>query len=121
MLGKNILHHKFYEKANGESFLDFLKSVHKKFGKCVLFLDNANYHKSYDVRDGMADFGDDVVLEFFLPYTPELNPIEVQWRTQKRCTANRIYEDIDEMQESITRMYATGEIKPVKMHDYLVT
>ena len=57
----------------------------------------------------MVDFGD-VILEFFLLYTPELNPIEVQLRTQKRCTTNRIYKDTDEMQESIIRMYATGEI-----------
>jgi transposase len=42
--------YKFYEKANSDSFIDFLKSLQKRYGKILLFADNAAYHKSSRVR-----------------------------------------------------------------------
>ena len=39
--------------------------VHKQFGKCVVFLDNASYHKSKAVLEGLEEFGGDIVLEHF--------------------------------------------------------
>lgn len=30
-----------YDKFNGETFLDFLKTIHSKFPKCYLFMDKA--------------------------------------------------------------------------------
>ena len=82
--------HAFYDKANSDNFLDFLREVHKQFGKCVVFLDNASYHKSKAVLEGLEEFGGDIVLEYFPKYTPELNPVEPQWREQKRHTAGRL-------------------------------
>ena len=52
-------------------------------------------------------------------YTPELNPVEPQWREQKRHTAGRPYQSAEDMQKSIDTMYETGEIKTVKTYDYL--
>ena len=41
-----------YEKFNGETFLDYLKKVHKKFAKLYLFLDKARqHHKTKIVTD----------------------------------------------------------------------
>lgn len=31
---------------NGERFYDYLKLIHSKFGRCVLFLDKATQHQS---------------------------------------------------------------------------
>ena len=118
-LGCGIVHYTFHDKANSDSFLEFLESAYDKFGKFVMFLDNASYHKSKKIQEGLKKFGNDIILEFFLPYTPELNPVEGQWKTQKQHVANRIYSSIKDMQEAIGRMYASGEIKVVKMHDYL--
>ena len=111
--------HTFYDSANGDNFLEFIKEVHKKFGKCVIFLDNASYHRSKTVREGVEKLGGDVILEYFLPYTPDLNPIETQWREQKRHTSGRQYQGAEDMQRSIDTMYETGEIKTVKTYDYL--
>ncbi|MDN5868372.1 MAG: hypothetical protein L0H55_13380, partial [Candidatus Nitrosocosmicus sp.] len=33
-----------YDKFNGETFLDFLKTIHSKFPKCYLFMDKASPH-----------------------------------------------------------------------------
>lgn len=119
VLGDGVELHVFADKANSETFLDFLEKVHDKFGKVLIFLDNASYHKSLAVREGLEKFGEDIILEYLLPYAPETNPSEGQWRIQKQHTANRGYESVEEMQESIDRMYDTGEIKIAKMHDYL--
>ena len=113
VLGDGIEFHVFADKANSETFLDFLEKVHAKFGKVLIFLDNA---RSQTIQEGLEKFGEDVIL---LPYAPETNPSEGQWRIQKQHTANRGYESVEEMQESINCMYDTGEIKIAKMHDYL--
>lgn len=119
VLGDGVELHVFAEKSNSETFLDFLEKVHAKFGKVLIFLDNASYHKSIAVQEGLKEFGGDVILEYLLPYAPETNPSEGQWKIQKQHTANRGYASVDEMQESINRMYDTGEIKIAKIHDYL--
>lgn len=38
-----------YDTFDGESFLDYLKLVHKKFGRCILFLDKATQHQTEEV------------------------------------------------------------------------
>src|SRR5437868_9202796 len=38
-----------YETFDGESFLDYLKLVHRKFGRCLLFLDKATQHQTEEV------------------------------------------------------------------------
>jgi len=119
VLGHGLEFHTFYEKANGDNFLEFIGKVHRTFGRCVIFLDNASYHKSKAVRDAVGKFCGDVILEYFLPYTPDLNPVETQWREQKRHTAGRQYQGVKDMQRSIDTMYETGEIKTVKTYDYL--
>lgn len=119
VLGDGVEFHVFADKANSETFLDFLEKVHAKFGKVLIFLDNASYHRSHTVQEGLEKFGEDIILEFLLPYAPETNPSEGQWKIQKQHTANRGYESMEEMQESINHMYDTGEIKIAKMHDYL--
>ena len=60
-----------------------------------------------------------MVLEYFLPYTPELNPVEVQWRGIKKGTANVLYGGTEEMQRSIQAMLGNGEVRIIKMVSYL--
>ena len=69
--------------------MDFVGKVYQAFGKCAIFLDNARHHKSKTVRDAVKEFCGDVILEYLLSYTPDLNPVETQWREQKQHTAGR--------------------------------
>lgn len=59
--------------------------------------------------------GGDVQIRYFLPYTPELNPIEGQWRLVKKATANTLYENTSDMASAIRRMIMSGEIIKAKM------
>ena len=50
MDGKQVFRQ--YDKFNGETFLDFLKTIHSKFPRCYLFMDKASPHyRSKKVKD----------------------------------------------------------------------
>ena len=89
----------FYENADGDSLVDFLKRLNGKFGRILVFADNAGYHKSSHVRKEVRKLGGNVVLRYFPEYTSELNPAEGQWRNTRLHTADRLYESADEMKQ----------------------
>jgi len=92
---------RFAERADSGSFIGFLEELRRRFGKVLIYLDNAGWHKSVAVKEYLDGCGGDVVLRHLPPYTPELNPVEVQWRFIRKATGNRLYESTDEMKESI--------------------
>ena len=77
-----------------------MDEIHKKFGKAVLVLDNASIHTSQRLRWTSSTSLKATLLYYIPPYTPELNPIEVQWRMIKKATANMLYESTDVMKDS---------------------
>jgi len=98
---------RFVDRADSGSFIGFL-----------VYLDNAGYHKSAAVKKYLDDRGD-VVLRHLPPSTPELNPVEIQWRMIRKGTGNRLYGNTEEMKESIRVMLDNGEFRPVKISNYL--
>jgi len=85
----------------------------------LLFVDNAAYHKSATLRDKLVEWDGDVVIKYIPPYTPELNPVEVQWRGIKKGTANWRHPDTGDMKKSIRVMLDRGEVKEVEMSGWL--
>ena len=118
-MGDGTLYCKFYDKVNTANYIEFLVGVHKKYGKFVLFLDNAAYHKSKALKEFLVGMGDQIKIVYFPPYTPDLNPIEGEWKMFKKYTGNRLYQSVDEMQKSIREMLRKKEIPVVKMSAYL--
>lgn len=118
-MGNNIFRCKFYQKANTDSFLDFVESLQKQYGKVLLFADNVAYHKNNRVKKFLKKSKRDVVIRYFPPYTPELNPIEIQWRDIKRSTANQYFFNCVEMKDSIRCVLNSREVKVVKLFEYL--
>ncbi len=87
----------------------------------MLFVDNASYHKSKRVKEFLEKYNDGIVLEYLLPYTPELNPIETQWMVIKRVLSAKVFGTLGGMEQSVRRMlFARKEILPVKMFSYLM-
>jgi len=39
------------------------------------------------------------VLGYLPPYTPELNPVGIQWRSIRKATGNRLYGNTEEIKE----------------------
>ena len=120
VLAVNIFYYMFYDKTNTDSFCDFLEKVHEKYGKVLIFLDNASYHKSVGVREMLEKYKGEIILEYLPPYAPELNPVEIQWREIKRRLSAKMFDTLDEMEQSVRKMFASGEILPVKMFRYLM-
>ncbi len=118
VLAAGIFHFMFY-KANGGSFCDFLERVHERYGKVLIFLDNASYHKSGGVKETLEKYDGEILLEYTLPYTPELNPVEIRYRKIKRRLSARIFDTLDDMERSVRRLSARREILPVRMFRYL--
>ena len=119
-LGASRFHYRFYDKANSDSFIDFLRSLEKKYGKVLLFADNVAYHKSGKVRRYLKSTKRSVVIIHFPRYTPELNPIEVQWREIKKNLGNQFFADVNQMKYCIKRLVRTGAVPIVKMYEYLM-
>lgn len=118
-LGSGTLYCRFYDKMNTENYIDFLTRTYDEYGKFVMFLDNASYHKSKTLKKFLEGMEGKIKICYFPPYTPELNPSEVQWKSFRKATGNRLYEDVEEMQESINAMLQEKEIPIVKTFDYL--
>jgi transposase len=74
-------------KAFLSSFVDTLQK-----NKNYLFLfDNAPYHKSSSIMKYLGNLDRNIVVEFFPPYSPELNPTETCWKTVRSNVTNSTY------------------------------
>ena len=94
-----------------------MESVVKKYGKVGTAADSA---KAIVGRD-MAHYinGTDGAAETIrlLPRTPQLNPIEIEWREIKRAVADT-FGGLDGLQEATRRMPADEETAIVRLYDW---
>ena len=60
-------------------------------------LDNAGSHTS-----GRVVWPEQVETITLPPYSPELNPVEHWFEALRRVVANRIFESLDQLQETLT-------------------
>jgi transposase len=73
----------------------------EKFGRVVLTIDNAPWHRGLLIDEALRD---NPHLEFYrLPsYSPNLNPIERFWKKlRRRATHNRLFDTIKDMKASV--------------------
>lgn len=112
---------RFHGRASGESLCDFPGQMHMRFGKAVIIPDNASMHKSGKAKDRLKELGGDIVPYHTPPppYTPELNPVGVQWRTVRKAAASVLYGTAGSMRGSIRRMLGRKETGVAKMSRYL--
>lgn len=65
--------------------------------------------------------GGDVEMIHLPPRTPQLNPIEVEWREIRAAIADTFFDSLDRMRDAARRMIRNGEMPFVKMFDWLLT
>ena len=114
-LGRGVLHVMQAGSTRSAVFKVFLEALRQKYGRVAFVTDNARSHKSKLIRKYLKSAGGDVVLTCLPPYTPQLNPIEVQWRVIKARLACRYHSTEDEMERSIIRLVESGEVQPVRI------
>ena len=76
------------DATNSGTFVEALKKLHMEYPKITMIPDNAAYHKSQIVKDYIESIKKDPYLDleliFLPPYTPQLNPTEIQIREIKK-------------------------------------
>ena len=72
--GKQLF--KQYDKFNSATFVDYLKYIQKRFGKCIIFVDRATPHCSKITRQYLGQNTDTIKLEYFPVGSPEFNAVE---------------------------------------------
>ena len=82
-----------YRSFNRFDMVDMFKQIRlcsRRHAKLCVFLDNASYHKSPEVKDSCKLAKSNINLEYNRPYRPDLNGIEFAWANIKRRYRDRI-------------------------------
>ncbi len=97
----------FYEWHNSlnsltfKAFLSDLIETLSSEKKYVFLLDNVGYHKTYCIKNFLAKF-QNIKIEFYPTYSPELNAIETCWKiTRANVLNSTYYKKIEDMQQAI--------------------
>jgi transposase len=103
--GKQLF--KQYDKFNSNTFIDYLKHVQKKFGKCIILVDRATPHCSKVTRTYLYENKDTIRLEYFPVGSPEFNAVEECWRQGKYHILSTYYPLFDFLKDTISCYYRT--------------
>lgn len=101
--------YEFYDSQNSLTFRHFLRYVIRRLSrkkKYVFILDNAGFHKTQTVRNLINEYSSFISIEYLPPYSPELNPIETNWKVTKNAvTKSQYFPNIDAMQDAIVTFW----------------
>ena len=76
------------EKCNAQTWLQFLRSLLRKYGKILIVVDGARYHfEKEHVQQFYEENKHRLVVIQLPPYSPNLNPIEQVWKKVKAWLA----------------------------------
>ena len=118
-LGRDRIHVKAVERTNSETFVEFLKGLHQEYGRLVILLDNAPYHRYKAVNEFVKSACGEIKLAYLPPCTTQLNPIEIQWRVLKEMLAGGYFESTDGLVGAIADLIDSGQMRPVRLMKYL--
>lgn len=97
-LKSGVFHCRSCDRKDTDSFTGLLAGLRARFGRVLLFVDNAAYHKSARLGERLSGWDGDVVMRYLPPYTPEPSPAGVQWCMTRKAAANVLYGSTDAMQ-----------------------
>ena len=117
--GKQIFRH--YDRFNGDTFLEFLKTIHSKFPKCHLFMDKASPH--YRSRKVIKYFEEnrDTLIPIYLPTaSPEFMVMEEVWNIAKNdLLVSSYYPSFSDFKNRISGYFRTKRFN-LNMRNYLL-
>ena len=98
----------YWENTNAEVFLGFINHLHEQVGRkpLVVVLDNARIHKAQAIQFSLKLLQEQGVTLYLLPaYSPELNRIEVLWRTMKHRWLEARYRTREALEHDIRHIF----------------
>ncbi len=110
-----------YDKFNGDTFLDFLKTIHSKFPKCYLFMDKASpQYKSKRVKEYLEQNRDALISVYIPTASPEFMMLEEVWNIAKRdLLVLKHYPSFEDFKRSISVYFRTKRLG-LNMRNYLL-
>ena len=92
-----------FNTVNAKAFQETLEAFAREVGAgesktVILVIDNAGWHVSGDITPPEG-----IVLSFLPPYTPELQPAERLWPLTNEAVANRSFETLAELEETLEK------------------
>lgn len=104
---------------NTEGLNKFLEEFKKYIGerKVILIMDNASFHKSKGLK-----IPDGIEIEYLPPYSPELNPVERVFQDIKKYFKNKIFEDLDKLEEKlfdVINSLSENHLKSLTFYPYI--
>ena len=103
-----------------ENMLDFMRSLHKEFGKVVVFMDNVSYHSKEKLERLSREPGGEIVFRFFPPYTSEPSPIGTFWMEIRWHPRNTYFASVEKFISAVDGAIRNRVIRPIKMFDYFM-
>jgi transposase len=110
-----------YDKFNTQTFLDFLKKIHRKFLHCYLFMDKASpHHKSKKVLDYLEENKDTLIPVYLPPASPEFMMLEEVWNIAKQeLLVLKHYSSFEDFKQKVSLYFRTRRFG-LNMRNYLL-
>lgn len=102
-----------YDEFNANTFLAYLKELHRKFPRMILFMDKARQHyRSEKVKEYLEKHNDSIMAVWFPNCCPELNAVEECWRQGEKDLLHCIFYDrFMDLKGSIAEYYRTKRFR----------
>ncbi len=102
-----------YDEFNANTFLAYLKELHRKFPRMILFMDKARQHyRSQIVKEYLEKNEDTIRAVWFPNASPELNAVEECWRQGEKDLLHCIFYDrFMDLKGSIAEYYRTKRFR----------
>lgn len=100
-----------YSTANSDSFLDYLKQLHHKHPKMILYIDKAPWHREERVLEFLKSNKDTIRVIWFPSGFPEANPMEECWNQGKDTVGSRFHDTYNTYKKEVSEYYRTKRFK----------
>lgn len=96
-----------YKDFNADTFLAYLKQLHRKFPKMVLFMDKARQHHRSNIVKEYLEKNEDTIRVVWIPNAcPEFNALEECWRQGEKDLLHCIFYDrFIDLKKTISEYY----------------
>lgn len=108
----------FTKKKRQKQFIEFLEKLRSRWGRFLLFVDNAKAHKGKKVEAYLKQHKNTIQLDFFPKCSPEENPTEQCWKPGRAALANRVLPSLSAAKYHLRKTFDDTKRMP-KMFKYL--
>ena len=100
------------KKMNAKSFLKSLYKIRRRFGRIILIIDRAPWHRAKKVQRYFAEHRREMKIVWFPRGCPDMNPVEECWRqAKKEVNGGRVHESFEAMKKELRNFLRYNEFK----------